>query len=209
MKLVAGLGNPGPRYAESRHNIGYLVVDELAQRRGVEVERYERRFEGLVGEEQFAGQRIWLLKPATFMNLSGRSVAALWRYYKLSLGDVLVVHDDLDLPVGRIRLRARGSAGGQKGLEDVLRHLGTDEVSRLRVGIGTVHRSATVEYVLSRFEADEQETITRAISTAADAVECWICEGIDAAMNKFNRKRDESAGREHRQPGSAPEGESS
>ena len=188
MKLIAGLGNPGRRYAGSRHNVGYLVVDELARRWRIDAARHDRRCEGLLAEGSAAGQRVVLLKPTTFMNLSGRSVAAVWRFYKLAFADVLIVHDDLDLPVGQIRLRAVGSAGGHKGLLDILRHLGSPEVPRLRIGIGKVYQAATVEYVLSRFEPQEREIIEQTLGRAADAVECWLRDGIDAAMNAFNRK---------------------
>jgi PTH1 family peptidyl-tRNA hydrolase len=188
VKLIAGLGNPGRRYVGSRHNVGYMVVDELARRWHVDLSRHDRHCEGLLGEGIAADQRVLLLKPTTLMNLSGRSVAAVWRFYKLDLGDVLVVHDDLDLPVGQIRLRALGSAGGHRGLLDVLRHLQSAEVPRLRVGIGKVHKAATVEYVLSRFEPAEQETVEEALTRAADVVECWLRDGITAAMNRFNRR---------------------
>ncbi len=188
MKLLAGLGNPGPRYAESRHNVGFLVVDELARRWSVAPGRYDRDFQGLIGEAQRGGTSVLLLKPATYMNESGRSVAAVWRYYKLAASDLLVIHDDLDLPVGQLRLRPAGSAGGHKGLDDVIRCLGTEDVPRLRLGIGKVHRSATVEYVLSRFEPEERTTVVAAVERAADAAECWLTRGIEAAMNEFNRR---------------------
>lgn len=191
MKLIAGLGNPGRRYAGTRHNLGYAVVEELARRWDTDVSRYEARFEGQIGAADVAGERIWLLMPTTYMNLSGRSVAAATRYYRIESADLLVICDDLDLPVGRMRLRRSGSAGGQKGLLDILRHLSTDEVPRLRIGIGSVHKSATVEYVLSRFDADEQIMAEQAVGTAADAAECWVRRGVDAAMNEFNRKPSE------------------
>ncbi len=209
MKLIAGLGNPGPRYAESRHNVGFLVVDELARRWASEVTRYERRFQGLLGQAQRGGESIMLLKPATYMNLSGQSVAAAWRYYKLATSDVLVVHDDLDLAVGQLRVRPAGSAGGHKGLSDVLRHFNTDEVPRLRIGIGKVHRDATVEYVLSRFEAEERPLIDAAVNSAAEAVECWLTSGTAAAMNKYNRRRDGETRSRKTADESPAEGESS
>ena len=182
MKLIAGLGNPGRRYAGSRHNVGYLVVDELARRWQIDAACHDRRCEGLLAEGSAAGQRVLLLKPTTFMNLSGRNVAAVWRFYKLALADVLIVHDDLDLPVGQIRLRAIGSAGGHKGLLDILRHLGSPEVPRLRIGIGKVHQAATVEYVLSRFEPQERETIEQALPGGG-------CRRVLAARR--NRRRHE------------------
>lgn len=190
MKLIAGLGNPGPRYAASRHNVGFMVVDALARRWQTEVSRYDCHFEGLLGQANVGAELVWLLKPSTFMNLSGRSVAAVWRYYKLALADLLVIHDDLDLPVGGLRLRAAGSAGGHKGLADVIRHMHTDEVARLRIGIGRVHPSATTEYVLGRFEAEEQPIIAAAVETAADAADRWVTGGVEAAMNEFNRRPD-------------------
>lgn len=191
MKLVAGLGNPGPRYAESRHNIGFMVVDALARRWPADVSRYDRHYEALIGEASFGGQRVVLLKPQTFMNLSGRSVAAVQRFYKLELSDVLVIVDDLDLPPGRLRLRGAGSAGGHNGLSDVIRQLGSDAFPRLRIGIGKVHREATVGHVLGRFSPAERAEIERAVDDGAAAVECWLQQGLTEAMNRFNRKSDD------------------
>ncbi len=207
MKLIAGLGNPGRGYAESRHNVGFLVADELARRWRTEIDRYDRQFEGLTGRAQAGGQDVLLLKPATYMNLSGRCVGAAARYYKLEPSDVLVIYDDLDLPVGQLRVRASGSAGGHKGMEDVLRNLGTDVLPRIRIGIGKVHKDATVAYVLGRFEADEQPVVKAAVERAADAAVAWLTRGIDAAMNEFNRKSDDEGG-SRRRPGGPSEGES-
>jgi PTH1 family peptidyl-tRNA hydrolase len=190
VKLIAGLGNPGPRYAESRHNVGFLVVDELAQRWATAVTRYDRHFEGLTGQAQAGGDTVLLLKPATYMNLSGRSVAAAWRFYKLATADVLIIYDDLDLPVGSVRVRASGSAGGHNGMSDVLRQFGTEDVARIRLGIGKVHRDVTVDYVLSRFFPEERPAIAAAVGLAADAAQCWTRQGVAAAMNQYNRKRD-------------------
>jgi PTH1 family peptidyl-tRNA hydrolase len=131
MKLVVGLGNPGRRYEQSRHNVGYSVVDELARRLRMDLTRYDRSFEGVVGEASAADQRLLLLKPATFMNCSGRSVAAVRSFYKLSPSDILVAYDDLDLEVGQIRLRAGGSGGGHRGMTDILKALDTADVPRL------------------------------------------------------------------------------
>ena len=189
MKIVAGLGNPGPRYLGTRHNAGFEVLDELARRWRCEF-GFDRHFEAAICEAQRGPERVWLLKPQTFMNLSGRSVAAALRFYKLAPADLLVVCDDLDLPVGKIRLRTNGSSGGQKGLADVIRSAGTDEIPRLRLGIGKVDPSAMVDYVLSRFDPQERVEMDAAVKRAADAVECWIGRGIDAAMNEFNKKGD-------------------
>lgn len=189
MRLVAGLGNPGRQYAGTRHNVGFAIVDELAQRWKIDATRFDRDFEAQIGDGTICGVRTLLLRPMTYMNRSGRSVAAAQRFYKLPLEAVLIVADDLDLPPGKIRLRAAGSSGGQRGLADVLAHLGTQDVARLRFGIGKVHRAGTVDHVLSGFTPQEREAVEPAIRTAADAVECWIAEGITAAMNRFNRDR--------------------
>lgn len=188
MKLVAGLGNPGPRHQETRHNVGFMVIDELARRWNTDVSRFDPGFEGLVGEAQVGGQTVRLLKPMTYMNLSGRSVAAVVRFYKLAPDELLVVSDDLDLPLGVLRMRASGSAGGQKGLADVIRHMGTEEFPRLRVGIGRSERLDAVDYVLSRFAAAELDVLRESLARAADAVACWVSEGVSAAMNRFNAR---------------------
>lgn len=187
MKLVAGLGNPGPRYAGSRHNVGFSVVDALAARWHADVSRFDRDYEALVGEASCGGERVVLLKPQTYMNLSGRSVAAVVRFYRLAAAEALVVVDDLDLPPGRLRLRANGSAGGHNGLSDVIRQLGSDGFPRLRIGIGKVPSSATVAHVLGRFDAAERAEMEAVVLRAAEAAECWVQHGIDEAMNRYNR----------------------
>lgn len=190
MKLVVGLGNPGRQYAETRHNVGFRVVDEVARRAGATIDRFDKDFESLIAEAPVAAQRVLLAKPQTFMNLSGKAVAAIRRFYKVEFGDLLIVSDDLDLEPGQIRLRPAGSAGGQKGLGDILAKLGTLEVPRMRMGIGKVHRSATVEYVLGRFAPAEREIMDHAIVIGADAVECWVRDGMTAAMNRYNKRND-------------------
>ena len=184
MKLVVGLGNPGRRYAKTRHNLGHQVVDLLAERWRVEVG--QKRFSGLVGRASFGGQDVMLLKPTTFMNCSGESVLAARQFHKLPLDDLMVVMDDLALPVGRVRVRQGGSAGGHKGLLDILGRLGSDEVARIRIGIGSADRDGTVEYVLSRADEDETARLAEGVATAADAVAVWIREGVESAMNRFN-----------------------
>jgi PTH1 family peptidyl-tRNA hydrolase len=188
VKLLVGLGNPGPKYAESRHNVGFVVVDALAQRWSVSLDRYDKRFQGIVAQTQRGGETVMLLKPTTFMNLSGQSVGALARYYRAAPADILVVYDDLDLPPGQLRIRAGGSAGGHKGLTDVIRHLGTDQVPRIRIGIGKVDARATTEYVLGKFRPDERPLIEEVVDTAVAASECWLARGIEPAMNQYNRK---------------------
>ena len=185
MKIVAGLGNPGRGYSETRHNSGFLVADELARRWGLT--DWRRRFDALVAEHNDR-ERILLVKPQTFMNLSGTAVGALARWYKIPAADITVIFDDLDLPPGTIRLRGKGGSGGHRGIESVLVQLGTDRFIRLRLGIG--HPPAGwegVDYVLGRFAADEAPLIRAAVIRAADAVECLLAEGLDQAMNRFNR----------------------
>jgi len=207
VKLVAGLGNPGPRYAESRHNVGFAVVDELARRWQLGDGRYEESFSGRLWPGECAGQRVLLLQPQTYMNLSGQSVAAVWRYYRLEPADLLVVVDDLDLPLGRLRLRAGGSAGGHRGMTSVIAHVGTEQFPRLRIGIGKVDRTATVEYVLARFADHERAAAQAAVRRAADAVECWLTRGLEAAMNEFNPKPNRPAGADRRAEPEAAEGD--
>ncbi len=195
MKLIVGLGNPGRRYAETRHNLGYQTVDLLARRWNVAVTR--EKFSGLVDRASVGGQEVMLLKPTTFMNRSGESVLAAWQFYKLPLSDLMVVMDDLSLPVGRVRVRRSGSAGGHKGLADIIRRLGSDEVARVRIGIGPADRDEAVDHVLSRADEDDAPLLAEAVAVAADAVTCWIREGVESAMNRFNgplAREDESSG---------------
>lgn len=188
MKLVVGLGNPGSKYEDTRHNVGFAVVDELARRWSYEKAR--RRFNGLLADGLIRGERVLLLEPTTFMNLSGVSVREASTFYKIGQGDLLVVGDDMALPLGRLRLRARGSAGGHNGLASIVQELGGEDWGRLRVGIGQVAGERMVGHVLGAFGPEEQPIIKQAIATAADAVECWIAEGIDSAMTKFNRAQE-------------------
>jgi PTH1 family peptidyl-tRNA hydrolase len=187
VKLVVGLGNPGPRYARSRHNVGFRVLDVLAER--LRAAPAVERFAGRYAECTLDGERVGLLAPGTFMNRSGGAVAeALAALPELDpAADLLVVFDDADLPLGRLRLRARGSSGGHNGLADVLACLGSEAVPRLRFGIGRpLVPTGTVEFVLAPFAKDEEALLARALPRAADAVACFAREGIAAAMNRFN-----------------------
>src|SRR4051794_18429093 len=184
MKLVVGLGNPGSKYEGTRHNIGFEVIDRLAA--GGSGVKFTRKFEGLVAETEIDFRRVLLLKPQTFMNLSGRSVGQALRFYKIDLADLLVVCDDLSLPLGKLRLRGGGSDGGQKGLRDITAHLGTDAYPRLRLGIGERNEADAVDFVLSRFRGVERPVIDDALILASQAVAVWVAQGLDAAMNRFN-----------------------
>lgn len=185
MKLIVGLGNPGRSYADTRHNVGFRVVDELARRWGLALT--QRKFNGVTVDGRRGEQRVLLLKPTTYMNLSGRSIGEAVAFYKIAPEGLLVVADDLALPLGRLRIRGKGSAGGHKGLASTISALGTEEFARLRVGIGSAERGNAVNYVLGPFTPAEDEIIGPSILRAADAVECWLENGVDAAMNQFNR----------------------
>ena len=181
--MIVGLGNPGLKYAGTRHNIGFAVVDVLASRWDVSLTT--EKFHGWFGLCQTCGERVALLKPTTFMNRSGRAVLAAGRFYKLALSDLIVVSDDLALPLGRLRMRVRGSAGGHKGLQDIVDRLGTDDWCRLRIGIGD-RIGDPVAYVLDRFREDEEVVMRRAHERAAYAAVCWMEDGADLAMTRFN-----------------------
>jgi PTH1 family peptidyl-tRNA hydrolase len=183
-KLVVGLGNPGSRYEGTRHNVGFEVVDRLAA--GGSGARFSRKFDGLLAETEIDFHRVLLLKPETFMNLSGRSVGQAMQFYKLELADLLVICDDLSLPLAKLRIRSGGSDGGQKGLRDITAHLGTDNFARLRIGIGDRGQIDASEFVLSRFRAAERPIIDDALITATQAVAVWVTQGVSAAMNRFN-----------------------
>jgi PTH1 family peptidyl-tRNA hydrolase len=189
VKLIAGLGNPGAKYRDTRHNVGFEVVDVLARRHGAE-------FESAPGEAVLARIRsladgVLLVKPLTSMNLSGHALAELIRYYRVALPDVLVIVDEVQLPLGRLRARARGSPGGHNGLKSVAGQLGSDEYARLRIGVGRGDdRRDLADHVLARFEPEERETIRTAIQRAADAAEVFATDGIEKVMNTFNRAED-------------------
>lgn len=184
MKLVVGLGNPGSKYDGTRHNIGFQVLDRLAE--GGPGAPFQRKFEGLLADAQIDYQRVLLLKPQTFMNLSGRSVGQAVRFHKLDLADLLVVCDDLNLPLGRLRLRGGGSDGGQKGLRDITAALGSDAYARLRIGIGERGETDAADFVLSRFRGSERPVIDDALILASQAVAVWVSQGLAVAMNRYN-----------------------
>jgi PTH1 family peptidyl-tRNA hydrolase len=184
LKLVVGLGNPGSRYEGTRHNVGFDVVDRLAA--GGSGARFSRKFDGLVAETEIDFHRVLLLKPETFMNLSGRSVRQAVQFYKLDLANLLVVCDDLNLPLGKLRIRAGGSDGGQKGLRDIAAQLGTEDYPRLRIGIGETGSMNATDFVLTRFRLAERSVIDEALITATQAVAVWATQDLAAAMNRFN-----------------------
>jgi peptidyl-tRNA hydrolase, PTH1 family len=184
VKIVVGLGNPGREYAATRHNLGFMVVDELARRLAASTGR--SRFRSVLVEVFDEGQKIALAKPQTYMNLSGSSVREVLAWYRSSVAELLVVVDDIDLPFGAVRLRARGGSGGHNGLKSIITELGTEEFSRLRIGIGRGTGQATRQ-VLSRFSLEEERQLPDVIGSAADCVREWERAGIISAMNRCNR----------------------
>lgn len=188
MRLVVGLGNPGSKYADTRHNVGFWVVDRLAEEAGVLV--FEKKFKARVAKARLPGtaEDCMLMKPETFMNLSGESLGPALGFYKSSLEDVVVIHDDLDLDVGRLKLKKGGGHGGHNGLRSLVQHLPGNGFLRVRVGIGRPPpRWETTNYVLGRFPAEETQAVADAVAEAADAVKAILAEGIGQAMNRFNR----------------------
>ena len=176
MKLVVGLGNPGSKYEGTRHNVGFEIVDRLSS--GGQDAGYQRKFDGLLADAQIDYHRVLLLKPQTFMNLSGRSVVQVLRFYKLEIADLLVICDDLNLPLGKIRVRGGGSDGGQKGLRDITAQLGTDSYARLRMGIGDRAEIDASDFVLSRFRPTERAVMDDALILASQAVAVWVVQGL-------------------------------
>ena len=184
--LVVGLGNPGDKYENTRHNVGFLTVDELAERARVPVQKLKYR--ALTNTVELGGAKVLLMKPVTYMNLSGEAVGEAARFYKIPADHVLVISDDVSLPIGKLRIRKGGSAGGHNGLKNIIQHLGTDQFPRVKVGVGEKPHPDydMADWVLSKFVGEDLKTITAAIEKAGKAVECLIAEGPDKAMNKFN-----------------------
>lgn len=183
--LIAGLGNPGPDYRQNRHNVGFMVANALSQAADIPLRRVA--FRALVGKGTYADAPVIIAKPQTYMNESGQSVAALLRFYKIPLNQLLVVHDDLDLPFWTLRLRPSGGTGGQRGMESIVAKLGTRDFARLRVGIGRPPgRMDPKDYVLHDFDPDQQKFLDELCTTAVDAIRRFITDGIVQAMNDFN-----------------------
>lgn len=190
MYIIVGLGNRSKEYLKTRHNVGFEVIDVLADHFRIPVS--DKKHKAIYGKGMLAGEKVILAKPQTFMNLSGESVRAMADYYKVGPEQIIVIYDDISLPPGQLRVRARGSAGGHNGIKNIIQHLGTQEFPRVRVGIGDKPRQMDLaDYVLSRFSAGEQKLMEEAFSEAARAVECMIIQDIEKAMNEFNRRKQE------------------
>ncbi len=185
MKIIVGLGNPGQEYGATRHNVGFMTVDKLAEKWSITT--WRERYNGLVAEYR-GEETVLLVKPQTYMNLSGRAIVPLVNFYKVQFNEITVIYDDLDLPAGRLRLRLKGGSGGHRGIESMLYELGNDDFNRVRIGIGRPPQGwETANYVLGRFNSEEAPVISEAIDQAASAVECILQEGFTKAMNKFNK----------------------
>jgi PTH1 family peptidyl-tRNA hydrolase len=191
MKLIVGLGNPGKTYARNRHNVGFQCLNYFARLHSIRFDH--RQCQAKVGIGQLSGEKLLLAEPRTFVNLSGKSVAGLVHKHHIPFSDLLVIHDDLDLPLGKIRLRQSGSSGGQKGMNSIISALGSEDFPRIRVGIGrpqaekrSISEDAIVNYVLSDFPPQEEAIVKPVIAKVAEAIDCFLTQGIEAAMNKFN-----------------------
>jgi peptidyl-tRNA hydrolase, PTH1 family len=189
MKMIAGLGNPGNEYAQTKHNVGFMFVDALAKKMGIE-DSWRTRQDALVAEGHIGAEKVLLVKPLTYMNESGRAIGPLLSWYKMTPADLIVVHDDMDIPAGMIRIRRKGSAGGHNGMKSVLYHVQNENFARLRIGIGRPLPGWTVvKHVLAPFPDEDAGKIQDAIAALLPAAECIVSEGVDLAMNRYNPRK--------------------
>lgn len=186
MKLIVGLGNPGDRYKNTRHNIGFMFLDELKNDLNLEFS-LNKQLKSLIAFANINGEKIIFAKPQTFMNLSGEAVISIVNYYKLEIEDIVIVYDDLDLPSGKIRIRKTGSSGGHKGMSNIIQLLKTSEIKRIRIGIMNNSNIDTIDYVLGKFTIDEEAQIRLTLSKSLEIVKSFIGDSFDDFMNKFNR----------------------
>ena len=189
MKIIAGLGNPGDEYKATKHNVGFMLADALAESIGAD--SWKLKQDALIAEGRIGTEKVVIVKPQTFMNESGRAVGPLLAWYKLTPDDLIVIHDDMDIPAGTVRIRKKGSAGGHNGMKSVLYHVQNENFARVRIGIGRpMLNSTVVKHVLSGFSAEDTEKIKEAINYLIPAVQCIIEDGIDLAMNRYNPKKE-------------------
>ena len=184
MKLIAGLGNPGIEYEKTRHNAGFLLIDRLCDKLGVRLDK--NKCKAQYGIYRHNGEKIIIAKPQTYMNLSGQAVSSLMRFYDVDVKDLIVVHDDLDLPVGKLRLRRQGSSGGQKGMGSIIEQLGTSQIDRVRIGISNDKRIDTKDYVLGRFSKEDEKILDEVLDKGAEALVYAFDHDFDVVMSKFN-----------------------
>jgi PTH1 family peptidyl-tRNA hydrolase len=184
MKIIIGLGNPGRKYKGSRHNVGFRVVEEIARR--FPVEKEESRFDAIIGHTRISGEKALLVKPLTYMNLSGKAVGPLVNWFKANLTDIIIAYDDMDLATGILRIREKGGTGGHKGLASISEWLASRDFARVRIGIGRPENIDVVGWVLGQFDPVDEEIINKSVNKAADALEMWAKDGIVKAMNAYN-----------------------
>lgn len=189
MKVIAGLGNPGREYAQTKHNVGFLMVDALAAHLGVT--EWREKYDAFIARARIGSEAVLLVKPQTYMNESGRAIAPLMNFYKLEADDLIVAHDDMDIPVGTIRIRKKGSSGGHNGIKSILAHLGDEHFARVRIGIGRPLPGWTVvNHVLAPFPPEDAAKVSEAIHYLVPAIECIVTEDVDKAMNRYNPKKE-------------------
>ena len=184
MKLIVGLGNPGTEYEKTRHNAGFLLIDRFCDKLGVKLDK--NKCKAQYGVARYKGEKIIIAKPLTYMNLSGQAVSSLMHFYDIDVKDLIVCHDDLDLPVGKLRLRRQGSAGGQKGMASIIEQLGTSKIDRIRIGISNDKNIDTKDYVLGKFSKDDRKILDETLDKGADALVYALDHDFDLVMSKFN-----------------------
>ena len=184
MVVIVGLGNPGKKYENTRHNIGFITVDLLAERHGIKINKIKHK--ALVGEGTISDQKVLLVKPQTYMNLSGNSVREIMEYYKVDIENLLIIYDDIDIPTGAVRIRKKGSAGTHNGMRSVIYDLQSDQFPRIRIGMGLDKKMDLKDFVTGGFTKSEKGLLEKAVAHSADAVECFLRSGIDKAMNEYN-----------------------
>ena len=204
MKMIVGLGNPGSEYARTKHNVGFMFLDALAEKLGAD--NWKTKYDALVAEARIGTEKVLLVKPLTYMNESGRAVGPLMSWYKLAPEDLIVVHDDMDIPAGTIRIRRKGSAGGHNGMKSILYHVGDENFPRLRIGIGRPLPGWTVvKHVLAPFSEEDAPKIREAIAYLLPALECVVTDGVDLAMNRYNPKKQKAKKKQQAAVQEAPE----
>jgi PTH1 family peptidyl-tRNA hydrolase len=204
MKMIAGLGNPGSEYARTKHNVGFMFLDALAEKLGAD--NWKTKYDALVAEARIGTEKVLLVKPLTYMNESGRAVGPLMSWYKLAPEDLIVVHDDMDIPAGTIRIRRKGSAGGHNGMKSILYHVGDENFPRLRIGIGRPLPGWTVvKHVLAPFSEEDAPKIREAIAYLLPALECVVTDSVDLAMNRYNPKKQKAKKKQQAAVQEAPE----
>lgn len=204
MKMIAGLGNPGSEYARTKHNVGFMFLDALAEKLGAD--NWKTKYDALVAEARIGTEKVLLVKPLTYMNESGRAVGPLMSWYKLAPEDLIVVHDDMDIPAGTIRIRRKGSAGGHNGMKSILYHVGDENFPRLRIGIGRPLPGWTVvKHVLAPFSEEDAPKIREAIAYLLPALGCVVTDGVDLAMNRYNPKKQKAKKKQQAAVQEAPE----